>query len=96
MNLQGSAQNMALSVDGIDDYLKVFDSPSLDLNGNLTICVWYYFNPVTVSEPGLVQKDGPDSWGRYGIWLWDVNKVDFCLFPESGNQQCLTTAASLN
>jgi hypothetical protein len=95
VGLQSSAQNMALNVDGVDDYLEVFDSPSLDLNGPLTICAWYYFNPVTAPEPGLVQKDGQDSWGRYGVWLWDADKVDFCLFPQFGNQQCFTTSSGL-
>jgi hypothetical protein len=95
LNLQVLAQNMALSVDGVDDYLEVFDSPSLDLTGPLTICVWYYFNPQTIPEPGLIQKDGPASWGRYGIWLWEMDKVDFCLYPVSGYQQCLTTESVL-
>jgi len=90
-----SAQNMAISVDGADDYLEVFDSPSLDLTDALTISVWYYFISVSTAEPGLIQKDGPGSWGRYGVWLWNVNQVDFCLMPEVGSQQCLTPAATL-
>jgi hypothetical protein len=95
INFYTPAQNMAISVDGIDDYLEVFDAPSLDLTNALTIEAWYYFIPVSIVEPGLIQKDGPDSWGRYGIWLWNVNEVDFCLTPVAGSQQCLTPAATL-
>ena len=41
-NLQ--AQDMALELDGVDDYMEVFDSASLDLDGPLTISCWYYYS----------------------------------------------------
>jgi hypothetical protein len=44
-NLKGlPGQDMAIELDGIDDYLEVFDSASLDLNGPLTISCWYYYS----------------------------------------------------
>ena len=47
----------ALNFDGVDDYVNVNDSSSLDVTGALTASVWFKMNnnPVTQSE-GLVAK----------------------------------------
>lgn len=37
-------QDMALHLDGVDDYVEVFDAASLDLTGPMTISLWYYFS----------------------------------------------------
>jgi hypothetical protein len=87
------SQNYAIQVDGIDDYLQVFDHPSLDLTSPISICAWYYYTSGFSGEPGLVQKDGDGSWGRYGIWIYS-NRVDFCITPN-GPQQCLFPATAL-
>ena len=82
------AQNYAIKLDGVDDYLEVFDSPSLDLTNAITITAWYYPEETLFYEPGLVQKDGPGSWGRYGVWIY-ANQIDFCITPTTSGQVCL-------
>jgi hypothetical protein len=37
-------QDMALHLDGIDDYVEVPDAASLDLSGPMTISLWYYYS----------------------------------------------------
>jgi hypothetical protein len=88
------SQNYAIQVDGQDDYLQVYDNASLDLTSPFSICAWYYYVSGFSGEPGLVQKDGESSWGRYGIWIFS-NRVDFCITPN-GPQQCLFPNTTLN
>lgn len=88
-------QNMAMQFDGVNDYLEIFDANSLDITDQLTISLWYFFVPGSTGEPGIVQKDGFASWGRYGIWLYDTDYPDFCLFPQGGYQECYTSDQSL-
>ena len=83
-----------LEFDGDNDLVVVDDSPSLDISQQITISVWFY-NPGNFSgEPGLIQKDGPGSWGRYGLWVTN-DKIDFCIFIDGGSQVCLLSTQSL-
>jgi hypothetical protein len=36
-------QDMALELDGIDDYVEVLDAASLDLKGPMTIDLWLFY-----------------------------------------------------
>jgi len=55
----------ALSFDGVNDYVEVKDSNSLDITGNITIAAWVY--PLNVTgETGYILNKGP---GNAGIWL---------------------------
>jgi len=83
-----------LSFDGVDDYVVLMDSPSLDLNSNFTISLWYYHSNNSSIESGLIQKDGPGSWGRYGLWIIQ-NRVDYCIFIDGSGQSCLQSSESL-
>jgi hypothetical protein len=87
---EAGGQNMALALDGIDDYVEVFDSPSLDLTGPLTLCMWYCFSELPGPEFGLVLKDGPDSYGRYGLWLFETDGLIFCLYPVTVPRKCIS------
>jgi hypothetical protein len=84
----------ALSFDGVDDLVFVPDTPALDVTGSFTLGLWYYFPGGVTGEPGLVQKDGPGSFGRYGLWVVG-NKVDFCVYIDSASQSCLVSTGSL-
>ncbi len=92
------AGDRALSLDGTKGYVQVWDSPSLDITDSITISVWFYFQGGIpgIAQPGIVQKDGPDSWGRYGLWTFgDKDKVQFCIFPIAGLPKCLISTRSL-
>jgi len=40
----GWTQNTVLQLDGDDDFVEVFDAASLDLTGEMTIELWYWFS----------------------------------------------------
>lgn len=90
----GPVEVAALSFDGVDDHLEVADAPALDISGNLTITAWYFHEAFVTGEPGLIQKDGPGSWGRYGLWITG-NTVDFCVFIDGGAQSCVLSTIEL-
>jgi hypothetical protein len=37
-------ENMALQLDGVDDYVEVLDASSLDLTGPLTLSAWFRYS----------------------------------------------------
>lgn|GEM_PF-6318888 len=74
---------MALAIDGIDDYVVVFDSPTFDLTSPLTLCMWFYSSGVPDTEFRLVLKEGPDSYGHYGLWLFETDSIIIYLYPVS-------------
>ncbi|MDA0328138.1 MAG: LamG domain-containing protein [Gemmatimonadetes bacterium] len=84
----------ALSFDGVDDYVTVTDAPALDITGNITLSAWFYFTGNVSGEPGLIQKDGPGSWGRYGLWVFG-SRIDFCIFIDGGAQSCVASVGDL-
>lgn len=57
----------ALNFDGVDDYVNVPDSPSLDITNNLTVEAWVY--------PRSYGTKTPDEWGQYHAGI--VSKSDF-------------------
>ena len=78
----------ALAFDGVDDLVTIPDAVGLDLVNALTVSAWFYFTGGVSGEPGLVQKDGPGSFGRYGLWVRD-DEIDFCVYIDGGSQQCM-------
>jgi hypothetical protein len=55
----------ALSFDGVDDYVNISDSVSLDFSGSFTMEYWVKFNNVS-GEQWLVSKGG--GWNRKGFF----------------------------
>jgi len=53
-----------LSLDGVNDYVKIPDNNSLDINGDLTISAWIKF-PETPGLDTLIAKNY--VWGEYDI-----------------------------
>ncbi len=84
----------ALEFDGVDDVLEVPDAPALDLTDEATVSAWYYHVGAPSGELGLVQKDGPGSWGRWGFWV-DEDTILFCVFIASGMQECVESVTML-
>ncbi|MGB8216492.1 MAG: LamG-like jellyroll fold domain-containing protein [Candidatus Methanoperedens sp.] len=65
----------ALSFDGVDDYVSVPDSTSLDISGSLTVSFWVK-TTTTDNDRGLLSKWG----GGSGYILYDVsNKAMFVI-----------------
>lgn len=63
-------QDQALHFDGVDDYVQIPDSNSLDLTDQITIAAWVKPDSVCNYNNPLVQKD--DS---YGLKLTDSNQA---------------------
>jgi len=69
----GGKIGMALTFDGVDDYVEVADDPTLDIVDAITVGAWV---KLAVSPDGtwrtLVRKDD-----AYGLEISDGNKFDF-------------------
>ena len=80
----------ALNFDGVDDYIEVVDSTSLDITGDLTIEAWVKFDSFTYPHSYIVGKDtnGQRSYGlavdggHYGSDY--IGRVGFVVFKASG------------
>jgi hypothetical protein len=90
-------QNNAYQFDGIDDYLEITDSTSLDIAGELSLSVWLYYEPQ--SQPDghytILEKSNPaDGQARYGLGLIG-NRVELCIESVAG-QRCLDSTTQLS
>ncbi|MFW6010285.1 MAG: LamG domain-containing protein [Gemmatimonadota bacterium] len=74
--------------------MPVTSEPALDLTDEVTLTAWFYFSGGLDGEPGIVQKDGPNSFGRYGLWVLD-DQVDFCIYVDGGSQNCMYSDGTL-
>jgi hypothetical protein len=83
-----------LEFDGANDYVMVPDNAALALTEQVTVAAWFHYSSVIVGEPGLIQKDGPGSYGRYGLWVLG-DKIDFCIYIDSGIQTCMVSTGTL-
>lgn len=91
-----AANSFALAFDGVDERVYVPDHDILDLPGGIfTLSCWYFFPSNVAGVPGLVQKDGDASFGRYGIWV-SGDQIDFCVTIDGGSQSCLMSTGGLN
>ncbi|MDZ7959418.1 MAG: LamG-like jellyroll fold domain-containing protein [Aulosira sp. DedQUE10] len=85
--------NGALRFDGVDDYVSVPSSPSLNLNGGtFTQSVWIYSQITDNGYHGILgyQPVGSSS-GRYpGIWVYDQTKIH-AGFGDGSNWNSFTT-----
>lgn len=83
-----------LAFDGVGDFVEVSDDDALDLTGDLTLVAWFFFTGGSSGEGGIVQKEGPGSFGRYGLWALD-DEVDFCVYIDGGSQRCMYSDGTL-
>ncbi|MBI1805296.1 MAG: T9SS type A sorting domain-containing protein [Ignavibacteriae bacterium] len=57
----------ALRFDGVNDYVNVINSASLNPANNITIEAWIYFESGGTGNPRIISKES--SPGSYGLWL---------------------------
>ena len=89
----GKAGN-ALNFDGIDDYVNISDSNSLDITNFITIEAW--INPFSWSStfPRIVSKEASTSAAPYALELNSSGKsVDLCL-DTGGGEKCVDSGAN--
>ncbi|NOY68032.1 MAG: DUF11 domain-containing protein [Deltaproteobacteria bacterium] len=84
----------ALALDGVDDGVIVGDSAALDISSALTLTAWFRYDGRTGENGAIVQKDGPGTWGRYGLWLENGN-LEFCVFIDGDRQYCLSSESTI-
>lgn len=80
-----------LRFDGVNDLLEIPDADSLDLRDAITLELWYFFPGEVTGEPGLIQKDGPASYGRYGLWLESPGFVSLIIYIEDEGQSKISS-----
>jgi hypothetical protein len=79
----------ALSFDGIDDYVKIKDSDSLDATNAISIAVWFYPISWSSSFPRIVSKEASATASPYALELNSSGKsVTLCLDTGAG-EKCL-------
>jgi hypothetical protein len=64
--------NQGINLDGIDDYVEIPDSSSLDITNNLTIEAWVYLDKLTAPYTCIVTKTAP-SQARYSFVVGGQN-----------------------
>ena len=57
----------AYSYDGVDDYIEVADSSSLDITAGITVCVWVKVAPGSPDRQVVLEKGGWEG-GEYGLF----------------------------
>ena len=62
--------NVAISLDGTDDYIEALDSPSLSPTLNLTISAWFKATSFPGGDAWIVGKYDPKA---YGLWTTTDN-----------------------
>ncbi|MBU2036859.1 LamG domain-containing protein, partial [Patescibacteria group bacterium] len=68
----------ALSFDGVDDYVNVADSNSLDITNNLTLSFWMKAANLTQTNSYLLSKLSGSSNNAYSVvWEYANNTVEF-------------------
>jgi regulation of enolase protein 1 (concanavalin A-like superfamily) len=61
----------ALEFDGVDDYVEVPDSASLNPTSAITVCAWFKeYNPQTTEFPPIVKKTGDPSGYTLELHYW--------------------------
>ncbi len=61
--------NNAYNFDGLNDYINITHSASININGNISVCAWYKWNGAPTSEQIIASKgwygDATYSWALY-------------------------------
>jgi hypothetical protein len=72
----------ALEFDGVDDYVEVPDSDSLDITDAITVEAWVNPNSLlsqSGARPGIVNKKSSTYYNAYELWIED-DQLHFRLF----------------
>ena len=84
----------ALSFDGVDDYVSVSDSNSLDIANAITIEAWVFWPVSAVKEMIVKNNNANNAPGAYELFQ-NTNKVSFRLL-KGGVMTTLTSNTSLS
>lgn len=87
-------QRWAISFDGTEDYVTVPHQSPLDVTTAATVQAWFYFQGGVSGYAGVVQKDGPSSYGIYGLWAFS-DQIEFCITIDGDGQHCLDSTGGL-
>jgi len=83
----------ALGFDGIDDYVLVQDSPSLDATLGITIAAWIY--PIQFdgkrSILGKIDDSNPSTTQAYTLHLLENGELHLNWFDSAGSEHKLTS-----
>ncbi len=76
--------NSAYSFDGLNNYIQIPNSSSLDINGpsQISICAWAKFSEI--KKQGIVGKWGQIGGPQYLLYMDITNKVTFQVQPSGG------------
>jgi hypothetical protein len=92
---------MALSFDGLDDAVRVPDTPSLSphaaANGAMTVAAWVkaaQLPSASAQRTALLAKGSSGSW-EYGLYLYATGQVGFSVWQPNGQSYGEATAGSL-
>jgi len=92
----------AFVLDGNDDYIRIGDTDTLDLEDTLSISIWlFYVEQATSTWYTILEKTGPaDGHARYGFWVMR-DLAEMCIEPASnaprvGPQMCFDSELMLN
>lgn len=84
----------ALIFDGIDDYVKIKDSDSLDATSAISIAAWIYPISWSSSFPRIVSKEASTAASPYALELNSSGKsVTLCLDTGAG-EKCLDSGSN--
>ena len=90
----------AYALNGVDNYISVAGSKSLEAEFELSIAVWLYHKTQKSDKEwySIVEKSDPERWGhsKYGMWLIR-DLVEFCIQPIdlSLPHRCLDSETTL-
>jgi len=91
----------ALSFDGVDDYVEIADSSSLDCTGGITIVMWIKpYSGMNCDENNnwrYILRKGDSVWGAYNLIYeasWDVPLISFRVIRGQSEYGLVTTSAA--
>ena len=90
------AVNKVLSLDGEGDYVEVPDSPSLDIEEQITLEAWVYcgFPEETDRIVCKTWEGDIDPWMTYGLYRESAPGVVFRITTSEGHRSRLSTGDS--
>jgi len=81
--INDTVKGSLLTLDGVEDYVEVADSPLLDIQNQITLSVWLKLNQLPVSITKIIVKpteEGLDPWELYALDVKrDTGEIRFVL-----------------
>jgi hypothetical protein len=74
----------ALSFDGVDNYVEINESASLNITEAITVSLWLRFNQIDINQ-GIIRSRSEDGNNPWNVWYWNVGKFRFEVFIDGGS-----------